>query len=97
MDDNKIAILKKGLSTFELYMNQYVVRYKNTKVCYLCKNKIESNHIERMENVCPKMWKYFHGMIHQPQCPLQSFGKVLRVKDLRYEELEKYKDDLQRK
>ncbi|EAA16226.1 hypothetical protein [Plasmodium yoelii yoelii] len=50
-----------------------------------------------MEDICPKMWKYFHGIINQPQCPLQSFGKVLKVKDLRFEELEKYKDILQRK
>ncbi|VWU52578.1 conserved protein, unknown function [Hepatocystis sp. ex Piliocolobus tephrosceles] len=97
MEKNKIEHLVKGLSTFEMFMNQYIVKYKNSKVCYVCKNKITNNHVEKMENVCPKMWKYFHGLIIQPQCPLQSFGKVMKVKDLRFEELEKYKDSLQRK
>ncbi|KJP85360.1 hypothetical protein AK88_05021 [Plasmodium fragile] len=84
-------------NTFDLFMHQYVVKYKNTKVCYLCKNKISMNHIEKMEDVCPKMWRHFHGLTMQPQCPLQSFGQVLRVKDLRFEELERYRDALQRK
>ncbi|CRG93364.1 conserved Plasmodium protein, unknown function [Plasmodium gallinaceum] len=97
MENNKIIKLKNNLNTFEMFMNQYIVKYKNSKVCYLCKNKIKNNHIEKMENICPKMWKYFHGIINQPQCPLQSFGKVLKVKDLRFEELEIYKDSLQRK
>ncbi|SBT87084.1 conserved Plasmodium protein, unknown function [Plasmodium malariae] len=96
MENNKIIKMTKKLGTYEMFMNQYIVKYKNTKVCYLCKNKITSNHIEKMENICPKMWKYFHGLINQPQCPLQSFGKVLKVKDLRFDELEKYKDGLQR-
>ncbi|KOB58638.1 hypothetical protein PFHG_00390 [Plasmodium falciparum HB3] len=97
MESNKVIKMKNKLNTFEMFMNQYIVKYKNTKECFMCKNKIPSNHIEKMENICPKMWKYFHGIINQPQCPLQSFGKVLKVKDLRFEELEKYKESLQRK
>ncbi|GAB64564.1 hypothetical protein PCYB_021330 [Plasmodium cynomolgi strain B] len=138
----------KSCNTFDLFMHQYIVKYKNSKVCYLCKNKITTNHIEKMEDVCPQMWRHFHGFTMQPQCPLQrcqkkekrkrkkrerkenaqmdsdvkdmshsllcilslcmrdnhvvqqshaSFGQVLRVKDLRFEELERYRDALQRK
>lgn len=100
---NKIGKAKNGLtklnglSSFELFMNQFVVKYKNDKTCYLCKDVIKTNQIVKMEDICPKMWKYFHGFINQPQCPLQSFGKVLKVKDLRFEELEMYKESLQRK
>ncbi|KYO03752.1 hypothetical protein PGSY75_0111200 [Plasmodium gaboni] len=97
MESSKVIKMKNKLNTFEIFMNQYIVKYKNTKECFMCKHKITSNHIEKMENICPKMWKYFHGIINQPQCPLQSFGKVLKVKDLRFEELEKYKESLQRK
>ncbi|CDU16054.1 conserved protein, unknown function [Plasmodium yoelii] len=97
MGTNKLENLKNSINTFEIFMNQYIVKYKNSKVCYICKNKININDVQKMEDICPKMWKYFHGIINQPQCPLQSFGKVLKVKDLRFEELEKYKDILQRK
>ncbi|CAG9483942.1 conserved Plasmodium protein, unknown function [Plasmodium vivax] len=91
------AKMGKSCNAFDLFMHQYIVKYKSSKVCYLCKNKVTANHVEKMEDVCPQMWRHLHGLTMQPQCPLQSFGQVLRVKDLRFEELEKYRDALQRK
>ncbi|ETW64070.1 hypothetical protein PFMC_00093 [Plasmodium falciparum CAMP/Malaysia] len=80
MESNKVIKMKNKLNTFEMFMNQYIVKYKNTKECFMCKNKITSNHIEKMENICPKMWKYFHGIINQPQCPLQRFFQKKKKK-----------------
>ncbi|GAW79070.1 hypothetical protein, conserved [Plasmodium gonderi] len=97
MGEHRITKLNKTWNTFDLFMNQYIVKYKNSKVCYLCKNKITANHIEKMEDACPQMWRHFHGMTIQPRCPLQSFGRVMKVKDLRFEELETYRDSLERK